>query len=133
MCLRIYRNIDHIFQTPSFGTLTPARVLEPPSLKKTGIAECSPTCKRAHESYLEVQAIASRKHETVILRHQLQPAVALHHAGQVGESSGPDVEVFVQLRFHGFDRGTRAAGNENPRKRAALSHRGNLAGKNKWL
>lgn len=48
-------------------------------------------------TYLEVQPVASRKHEIVIFRYQLKPAIALHYAGQIGETPRPDVKVLVEL------------------------------------
>lgn len=49
-------------------------------------------------SHLEVQAIACRQHEVVVARHIFQPSEALHHAGDVSDAPGPDVEVLIELQ-----------------------------------
>ena len=47
--------------------------------------------------HLKVQAIPSRKDELCVAGNKLESTVALYHAGEVGETTCPDVEVLVAL------------------------------------
>lgn len=47
--------------------------------------------------HLQIEAVARGEDELVIAGHQLQPAVALHHAGQVREVARVNVEELVEL------------------------------------
>lgn len=48
-------------------------------------------------SHLQVKAFPCGEHELLRVGHYLQPAVALNHAGHIGEPSYPDVEILVEL------------------------------------
>lgn len=47
--------------------------------------------------HLEFEPVSGRKKEFVLAGHELKTPVALHHAGQEGEVTRPDVEILVEL------------------------------------